>query len=111
MTAQLYRFVAGKRSLSLASAAKVTAALGMVLVPRRRRRRESVLGLYWIQFPDPCEYLENRQSLKRFCNPSHDTLRCRFAGFPRGKTLVFCSSEVAFISRGSLVQVQSPLLS
>ena len=34
-TAQLDRFVSGERSLSLASAAKVAAALGLVLVPRR----------------------------------------------------------------------------
>jgi plasmid maintenance system antidote protein VapI len=33
--AQLDRFVSGERSLSLASAAKVAAALGLVLVPRR----------------------------------------------------------------------------
>jgi hypothetical protein len=31
----LDRFVSGERSLSLASAAKVAAALGLVLVPRR----------------------------------------------------------------------------
>lgn len=33
--AQLDRFVAGERGLSLATAAKVAAALGLVLVPRR----------------------------------------------------------------------------
>jgi hypothetical protein len=75
-----------------------------------RRRRESVLGLYWIQFFDPRKYRENWQSPKRFCNPSHGTLRYRFSGFPRGKRWISACSEVAFISRVSPVQVRPPLV-
>jgi hypothetical protein len=57
----------------------------------------------------PRKYREKRQSPKRFCNPSHGTLRCRFSGFPRGKRWVSDCPEVAFISRVSPVQVRPPL--
>ena len=70
-------------------------------------------NLYWIctgfPFPDPRKYRENRQLPKWFCKVLQGTLRCRFDGFSREKHWVCASSELAFISRVSPVQVR-PLL-